>query len=91
MDLNIADVALLEAVLSEEELVLHNINTSSLKIGVPRAYLFDGLDPDMTKVMENMHAKLMAEGRKRYIATGFGVLNEKFGFSVVFCETGQLS
>ena len=31
MDLNIADVALLEAVLSEEELVLHNINTSSLK------------------------------------------------------------
>ena len=40
----------------------NNINTSSLKIGVPPAYLFDGLDPDMTEVMENVYAKLMAEG-----------------------------
>ena len=28
----------------------------------PTCYLFDGLDPDMTEVMENVHAKLMAEG-----------------------------
>ena len=54
MGLNVADVALLDAVLSEDKLVLHIMlmyPVSSLKIEVPRTYIYDNLDPDVAKVM----------------------------------------
>ena len=62
MGLNVADVALLDAVLSEEELMLHNVDLSSLKLGVPRGYFYDNLDPEVAKVMDNVLAKFLAAG-----------------------------
>ena len=85
MGLNVADVALLDTVLSEDKPVLHNVDASSLKIGVPNAYFYDNLDPDVAKVMEDVHTKLTAAGILliEKDIPDVGELTKKVGFPVV--------
>ena len=92
MGLNVADVALLDAVLSEDQPVLHNVDASSLKIGVPRAYFYDNLDPDVAKVMKDVHAKLTAAGILliEKDIPDIGESTKKVGFPVVLYEAGQM-
>ena len=92
MGLNVADVALLDAVLSEEEPVLHNVDLSSLKLGVPRGYFYDNLDPEVAKVMDNVLAKFLAAGVTlvEKDIPDVGELNKKVCFPVVMYECGQL-
>ena len=92
MGLNVGDVALLDAVLSEDEPVLHNVDISSLKLGVPHAYFYDNLDPDVARIMNDAHAKLKASGITlvENDIPDVGELNKKVGFPVVLYEIGQL-
>ena len=67
MGLNIIDVALLDAVLSEDKLMLHSVDVPLLS---PMHLL---LDPDVAKVMDDVHAQLTAAGIllvEKDIATG---------------------
>lgn len=92
MGLNVADVALLDAVLSEEEPVLQEVDASSLKLGVPRSYFYDNLDADVARVMDDVLAKLLAAKItlvEKDVAD-IGELNRKVGFPVVLYEIGQL-
>lgn len=90
--LNVADVALLDAVLSEKESILHSVDASSLKLGVPRGYFYDNLDPDVDEVMKNVLAKLLA-AKVTLVEQDIPdveELNKKVGFPVVLYETGKL-
>ena len=91
MGLNVADVALLDAVLSEEEPVLHDVDVSSLKIGVPRDFFYDNLDPEVDRVMNNVITKLSASGitliERRL--PNVGEINRQVGFPIVLYEAGQ--
>ena len=73
--------------------VLHNADASSLNLGLPRAYFYDNLDPDMAKVMSDVHAKLRDSCRDHTCKKDIpdiGELNKKVGFPVALYENGQL-
>lgn len=92
MGLNVADVALLDAVLSEDKPILQNVDASSLKLGIPRSYFYDNLDPEVVGVMEDVHTKLLAAGII-LVEQNLPVVEElhrKSSFPIVLYETGQL-
>ena len=92
MGLNVADVALLDAVLSKEEAVLQNVDASSLKLGIPRSYFYDNLDPEVVGVMQSVHDKFLTAGITLIEENlpDVGEINGKAGFPIVLYETGQL-
>ena len=92
MGLNVADVALLDAILSDEEPRLQNVDPSSLKLGVPRSFFYDNLDPEVAGVMQNVLAKLSVTGIQlvEQDVPDVGEMNRKVGFPIVLYEAGQL-
>ena len=94
MGLNVADVTLLDAVLSDdhEQPELQNVDPSSIKLGVPRSYFYDNLDPEVAGVMQNVLAKLSATGIQlvEQDLPDVGELNRKVGFPIVLYEAGQV-
>ena len=93
LGLNVADVTLLDAVLSEEkETVLQNVDSSSLKLGIPRSYFYDNLDPEVVGVMQSVHDKLSAAGIEliEENLSDVGEISRKAGFPIVLYESGQL-
>ena len=92
MGLNVADVALLDAVLSDEDPGLQNIDPSSLKLGVPRSFFYDNLDPEVAGVMQSALDKLLAAGIKlvEQDLPDVGEQNRKVGFPIVLYEAGQV-
>jgi len=91
MTLNVADAALLDAVITKSEPVLQDIDVKSLKIGVPRSYFYHNLDPEVANVMEKVLVKLKNAG-VTLIEQDIPDVEElsKSGFTIIFYETGQL-
>lgn len=91
MGLNVSDVALMDAVLSNDSPGLEQIEANSLRLGVPRTYFYDDLDPQVKQAMESVLLKLAATGVTLVEADlNVAALNAKVGFPIVLYETGQL-
>ena len=88
----VADAALMDRVLSADATVDPAVDLSTLRVGVPRGYFYENLDPDVSRVTEQVLARLASVGVKLIEADieGIGDLNEKVGFPLVLFETSQL-
>lgn len=94
MGLNVADVALLDAVLSDASSVMPvaEIAPHSLRLGVPRSYFYDDLEPAVSAVMEDTLSRFKNAGITLIESDLIGVaeLNAKVSFPIVLYETAQL-
>jgi len=92
MTLNVADAALLDAVIAKSEPVLQDIDIKSLKIGVPRSYFYYNLDPEVANLMDKVLVKLKNAGVTliEQDIPDVEELSTKSGFTIIFYETGQL-
>lgn len=89
---SVADVALLDAVMAGEAPGLDEIRLHGLRLGVPRDYFFNGLEPQVASRMERL---LTALGRAGAVLVeedlaDIAALNKAVSFPVVLFETGQL-
>jgi len=92
MGRNVADVALLDAVLANEDASLEPAALEGLRLGVPRRYFYDGLEPLVARRMEAALQALAEAGAALVEANIDGVaeLNQAVSFPVVLFETGLL-
>lgn len=88
----VAGAALLDRVLSEDITQAPTITVQGLRLGVPRAYFYEGLDPDTSATMDKTLKTLADAGVELVEADLVNVreLNEKVGFPIVLFETSQL-
>ncbi|MEH6517053.1 MAG: amidase family protein [Halioglobus sp.] len=88
----VADAALMDRVLSADSTIDPAVDLSTLRLGVPRGYFYENLDPDVSRVTEQVIARLAQAGVELVEADieGIGDLNEKVGFPLVLFETSQL-
>jgi Asp-tRNA(Asn)/Glu-tRNA(Gln) amidotransferase A subunit family amidase len=88
----VADAALMDRVLSADSTIDPAVDLSTLRLGVPRGYFYENLDPDVSRVTEQVIARLASAGVELVEADieGIGHLNEKVGFPLVLFETSQL-
>lgn len=89
---NVADAALLDAVLSDTSNDSIAVSLKGLRLGVPRAYFYAGLEPAVAAVTSSVLERLAGAGVELIEADLVGVpeLNEKVGFPLVLYETSQL-
>lgn len=88
----VADAILLDRVLSGVDAPAIAIELKGLRLGVPRSYFYENLDPDVASVAESLLQKLSAAGVELVEADLKGVpeLNTNVSFPVVLYETSQL-
>jgi mandelamide amidase len=88
----VAEAALLDAVLSGTEADADIAELQGLRLGVPRSYFYDSLDPAVDAVMAGALARLARAGAILVEADLDTVpeLNEKVGFPIVLYETSRL-
>jgi len=88
----VAEAALLDRVLSGTEADAGIAELPGLRLGVPRSYFYDNLDPDVDRVMAAALARLARAGVTLVEADLDNVpeLNEKVGFPIVLFETSRL-
>ncbi len=86
----VADVAALDAVMAGAGNTLPDVDLSTVRIGVPEAYFYENLDPDVARVAASALAQLEAAGVTLVKANLPNVeeLNA-IGFPVVFYETSR--
>ena len=88
--LNVADVALIDAVLSGDNSKLEDIDISTLRLGVPRQYFYDDLDPSVAQAMKKVLTQLRSAGVTLIEADiEVAELNRKLSFPIVIYESGQ--
>ena len=89
---SVADVALLDAVLANERNSFKPANLKRLRLGVPRQYFYDDLEPLVAQRMENLLDALRDAGAVLVEADlpRVGELNQAVSFPVVLFETGAL-
>jgi len=87
----VAGAALVDAVLSDTAAELSAAALDGLRLGVPRSYFYDNLDPDVASVMSAVLEKLTAAGVILVEADieNLAELNELVSFPVVLYETAQ--
>ncbi|MFT6285529.1 MAG: mandelamide amidase [Alcanivorax sp.] len=88
----VADAALMDRVLSADSTIDPAVDLSTVRLGVPRGYFYENLDPDVSSVTEQVIKRLANAGVELVEADieGIGDLNEKVGFPLVLFETSQL-
>ena len=89
---SVADVALLDAVLADEHNSFEPANLKGLRLGVPRQYFYDDLEPLVAQRMENLLDAMRDAGAVLVEADlpRVGELNQAVSFPVVLFETGAL-
>ena len=92
MGRSVADVALLDAVLAGENASLEHAELEGLRLGVPRSYFYDGLEPLVALRIEALLDALRGAGAVLVEADieHVGELNQAVSFPVVLFETGVL-
>ena len=92
MATSVADVGLLDALLSDDSPPLETASLRGLRLGVPRAYFYQNLDVGIEEKTEGLLNALRDQGVDlvEVDIPGMGELNEKVGFPVCLFETGQL-
>lgn len=88
----VAEAALLDAVLSGDDTPLPTLELKDLRLGIPRAYFYEALDPDVAATMERVLELLASKGVELIEANleNIAELNDKVGFPIVLYETSQL-
>jgi mandelamide amidase len=88
MGRTVADVALLDAVLTGGPLALSPADLRSVRLGVPRAYFYADLDPHVATAMDRALAALTALGAQLVEADMLHLaeLNQKVSFPVALFE-----
>ncbi|MCY3731262.1 MAG: indoleacetamide hydrolase, partial [Rhodospirillaceae bacterium] len=89
---SVADVAVLDAVMTGENVALPEVDLRGLRLGVPRRYFFDALEPRVAESVEALLTALRDEGAVlvEEDLPGIAALNEAVSFPVVLFETGVL-
>jgi mandelamide amidase len=84
----VADLSLLDAVLSGESSSLEPVALRGLRLGVPRHYFYDNLEPGVAEVLERLLDSLRSAGAAliEHDIAGIGTLNEAVSFPVVTYE-----
>ena len=85
----VADVALLDSVMTGEQ-EYAPAKLAGLRLGVPRGYFWEDLDPELSAVMDAALAKLRDKGVVLVEAdlAGIGELNGKLSFPIALYEVG---
>ena len=88
----VAEAALLDRVLARTEDKAAVAELPGLRLGVPRAYFYDNLDPEVAAVMSGALASLERAGVTLVYAElgNIAEVNEKVGFPIVLYETSRL-
>lgn len=88
----VADVQLLDLVLSGEAAAEHSIELSDLRLGVPRAYFYENLEPEVANATDDLLALLVREGATLVDANlpSVETQNGKVGFPIVIYESREL-
>ncbi|MGB3900672.1 MAG: indoleacetamide hydrolase [Mesorhizobium sp.] len=86
---NFTDLALLDAVITGADTTLEAIEPSAVRLGVPDAFFFDGLQQDVAKASEQALAALSRAGVSLVPVSGarFGELYRRAGVTVTLHET----
>ncbi len=89
---SVADVALLDSILSGETLPDTAIELSGLRLGVSRSYFFQNLEPAVSAQTERLLSALKQAGVELVETdlANLAEMNEAIGFPIVLYETGQL-
>ncbi|NQY87359.1 MAG: indoleacetamide hydrolase [Colwellia sp.] len=89
---SIEDAQLLDGILSGETDKHEEVTLSNLRIGVPREYFYDNLEPSIAEKTDILLDQLKQAGVELINADleDIGELNEKIGFPVVLYETKEL-
>jgi indoleacetamide hydrolase len=89
MGRTVADVALLDSVITGGQ-EYAPAKLAGLRLGVPRGYFWEDLDPELSAVMDAALAKLRDKGVVLVEAdlTGIGELNGKLSFPIALYEVG---
>ncbi|WP_019530033.1 indoleacetamide hydrolase [Dasania marina] len=89
---SVSDIILLDRVLSQTTAKGKVINLSDVKIGIPREYFYQDLEPDVAKATNKLLSKLAQAGVTLVEANigNMAELNENIGFPIVIYETYQL-
>lgn len=89
---SVKDAALLDAVMADIENDYCPGTLAGLRLGVPRTYFYEALDPDVTEITAAALARLKDAGVELVEADLEDVaeLNEKVSFPIVLYETAQL-
>ena len=92
MGRSVADVAMLDAVMADQDASLAPTDLEGLRLGVPRRYFYDGLEPLVALRVEDMLDALRKAGAVLVEADIESVaeLNQAVSFPVVLFETGPL-
>ncbi len=90
---NVTDAYRLDAILSGEHAqALQPAPLRGLRLGVPRAFFYDNLDPQVAQIMDRALQRLRRAGVQLVEANipQLAELNDKVSFPVVLYETSQL-
>ena len=89
---SVADAKLLDAVLSAQALSDEVVDLTRLRIGVPKAYYYEGLQPEIKQKTASLLQILAQQGVELVYEdiADIGILNEQVSFPVVLFETDQL-
>ncbi len=92
MGQSVADVALLDTVLANDEMPLAVASLNGLRLGVPREYFYLGLEPAVERHVQALLDALREAGAVLVEANlkGIGDMNQAVSFPVVLFETGVL-
>lgn len=92
MGRSVSDVALLDAVLADEGIPLEAASLDGLRLGVPREYFYNGLEPVIARHIEALLGALREAGAVLVEANleGIAELNQAVSFPVVLFETRVL-
>jgi mandelamide amidase len=58
----VADVALVDGVITGEQSTLESVDLRALRLGIPREYYYEDLEPAVATAMENLLSALQGEG-----------------------------
>jgi mandelamide amidase len=88
---SVADLILLDSVITGESSVVRPARLDELRLGVPRGYFFENLDPALAVVIEQALDKLRTAGITLVEADlpDVAKLNEAISFPIALYETGQ--
>ena len=85
----VEEIILLDGIVCKDQNTVKAVNLSDLRIGVPRAHFYDGLDPEVAEIAESFIRFLRSKGVTLVEADLKDVpeLNEQVGFPLVLYET----
>jgi Asp-tRNA(Asn)/Glu-tRNA(Gln) amidotransferase A subunit family amidase len=88
---SVSDLILLDSIITGESTIVRPARLDALRLGVPRAYFFETLDPALAAVIEDALGKLRAAGVALVESDipDLAKLNDAISFPIALYETAQ--